>query len=113
MDPAAQGGTVTVDIAIDDALPPGARPDVNVDGTIQLERLRNVLFTGRPTIAQDNSVVGLFRLDPDGNTATKVQVRVGRVSANAIEIVQGLEPGDRIVLSEVPLPDGTERIRIK
>lgn len=113
MDPAAQGGTVTIDVAIDDTLPPGARPDVNVDGTIQLERLRNILFTGRPTVAQDNAVVGVFRLDPDEKTATRVQVRLGRVSADAVEVVQGLRPGDRIVLSEVPLPDGTEKIRIR
>jgi len=113
MDPAAQGGTVTIDVAIDESLPPGARPDQNIDGTIQLERLKNIVFTGRPTLAQDNAVVGLFRLDPDGRTATRVQVRLGRVSANAVEVVQGLRPGDRIVLSDVPLPDGTERIRIK
>jgi multidrug efflux pump subunit AcrA (membrane-fusion protein) len=86
---------------------------LNVDGTIQLEHLRNILFTGRPTLARDNAGVTLFRLDPNGKTATRVQVRLGRVSANAVEIVQGLQPGDRIVLSEVPLPDNTERIRIK
>jgi|SRR5688572_12604845 len=113
MDPAAQGGTVTIDVSIDDALPSGARPDLNIDGTIQLQRLNNIVFTGRPTVAQDNAVVGLFRLDPDGKTATRVQVRLGRVSANAVEVVQGLQPGDRIVLSDVPLPDNAERFRIK
>jgi HlyD family secretion protein len=113
MDPAAQGGTVSIDVSLDGALPSGARPDLNVDGTIQLEHLRNILFTGRPTLARDNAGVTLFRLDPNGRTATRVQVRLGRVSANAVEIVQGLQPGDRIVLSEVPLPDNTERIRIK
>lgn len=113
MDPAAQGGTVSIDVSLDGPLPSGARPDLNVDGVIQLERLKNILFTGRPTLAQDNAVVGLFRLDPSGKTATRVQVRLGRVSANAVEIVQGLRPGDRIVLSEVQLPDNTERIRIK
>ncbi|MEA2638953.1 MAG: HlyD family secretion protein [Chloroflexota bacterium] len=113
MDPAAQGGTVSIDVSLDGPLPSGARPDLNVDGTIQLERLKNILFTGRPTLAQDNAIVGLFRLDPGGKTATRVQVRLGRVSANAVEIVQGLQPGDRIVLSEVQLPDNTERIRIK
>jgi HlyD family secretion protein len=113
MDPGAQGGTVTIDVSIDQSLPAGARPDLNIDGTIQLERLKNIVFTGRPTLAQDNAVVGLFRLDPDGSTATRVQVRLGRISANSVEVVQGLQPGDRIVLSDVPLPDGAERIRIK
>ncbi|MEO8577933.1 MAG: HlyD family efflux transporter periplasmic adaptor subunit [Gemmatimonadales bacterium] len=113
MDPAAQGGTVTIDVSIDGPLPAGARPDVNVDGTVQLERLKNVIYTGRPTLAQENAVVGLFRLDPDGKTASRVQVRIGRVSANTIEIVQGLTAGDRIILSEVQLPDGAEKIRIK
>jgi HlyD family secretion protein len=113
MDPASQGGTVTVDVAIDGSLPPGARPDLSVDGTIQLERLNNIVFTGRPTFAQENGVVGLFRLDADGTTATRVQVRLGRVSANAVEIIQGLQPGDRVILSELQLPDNTQRIRIK
>jgi len=113
MDPASQGGTVTVDVAIDGSLPSGARPDLNVDGTIQLERLNNIVFTGRPTFAQDNGVVGLFRLDADAATATRVQVRLGRVSANAVEIIQGLQPGDRVILSELQLPDNTQRIRIK
>lgn len=113
MDPASQGGTVTVDVAIDGSLPSGARPDLNVDGTIQLERLNSIVFTGRPTFAQDNGVVGLFRLDADGTTATRVQVRLGRVSANAVEIIQGLQPGDRVILSELQLPDNTQRIRIK
>src|SRR5688572_9007612 len=113
MDPAAQGGTVTIDVAIDGPLPSGARPDLNIDGTIQLERLNDILFTGRPTIASENAVVGLFRLDPDGKTAARVKVRLGRVSANSVEVAQGLKPGDRIILSEVQVPDNTDRIRIK
>ena len=113
MDPAAQAGTVTIDVSIDESLPAGARPDLNIDGTIQLERLKSIVFTGRPTFAQDNSAVGMFRLDPDGKSATRVQVRVGRVSANAVEIVQGLQAGDKIVLSDVTLPDNAERFRIK
>jgi hypothetical protein len=112
MDPAAQGGTVTIDVSFDHPLPAGARPDLNVDGTIQLERLNDIVFTGRPTIGQDNVVIGLFRLDPGGQTATRVQVRLGRVSANTVEIVQGLRPGERVILSELSLPDGTERVRI-
>jgi HlyD family secretion protein len=113
MDPAAQGGTVSIDVSLDGALPAGARPDLNIDGTIQLERLKNIVYTGRPTLAQDNAVIGLFRLDPDGKAASRVQVRLGRISANAVEIVQGLVPGDRVVLSDVSLPDNTERIRIR
>jgi len=113
MDPASQGGTVAVDVAIDGSLPPGTRPDLNIDGTIQLERLNNIVFTGRPTFAQDNAVIGLFRLDPGGRTATRVQVRLGRVSANAVEVVQGLQPGDRVILSELQLPDNTQKIRIE
>jgi HlyD family secretion protein len=113
MDPAAQGGTVSIDVSLDGPLPAGARPDLNIDGTIQLERLNDIVFTGRPTIGQDNAVVGLFRLDADGNAATRVQVRLGRTSANTVEIVQGLRPGDKVVLSDVQLPDDTERIRIR
>ena len=113
MDPAAQGGTVSIDVSLDGALPAGARPDQNIDGTIQLERLKSIVYTGRPTLAQDNAVVGLFRLDPDGKAATRVQVRLGRISANSVEITQGLVPGDKVVLSDVSLPDNTERIRIK
>jgi HlyD family secretion protein len=113
MDPAAQGGSVAIDVSLDGTLPAGARPDLNIDGTIQLERLSNIVFTGRPTVGQDNAVVGLYRLDADGNTATRVQVRLGRMSANSVEIVQGLRPGDKVVLSDVQLPDDTERIRIR
>ncbi|HJQ54517.1 MAG TPA: HlyD family efflux transporter periplasmic adaptor subunit [Gemmatimonadaceae bacterium] len=113
MDLASQGGTVTIDVSFDAPLPAGARPDLNVDGTIQLERLKNIVFTGRPTVAQENGVVPMFRLDPDGNGASRVRVRLGRVSANSVEIVQGLVPGDRVILSDVSLPDNTERIRIR
>jgi len=113
MDLASQGGTVTIDVSFDAPLPPGARPDLNIDGTIQMERLKNIVYTGRPTVAQENGVIGLFRLDPDGGGASKVQVKLGRVSANTVEIVQGLVPGDRVILSDVSLPDNTERIRIR
>ena len=113
VDPGAQGVTVTVDVSLDDPLPAGARPDLNVDGTIQLERLTNVLYTGRPTIAQDNAVVGLFRLDASGSNATRVQVRLGRVSSRSVEIVQGLKAGERIILSDVSLPDDADRIRLR
>jgi HlyD family secretion protein len=112
MDPAAQGGTVTIDVSLDGALPQGTRPDLSVDGTIQLERLSNVLFTGRPSVGQENSMVTMFRLDGGGKSATRVGVRLGRVSANAVEIAQGLKQGDKVILSDVSLPDNTERIRL-
>ena len=113
MDPASQGGTVTVDVALDGVLPAGARPDLNVDGKIQLEKLNNVLFTGRPSIGDDNAMVSMFRVDPDGESATRVAVRLGRVSASSVEIVQGLKAGDKVILSDLSLPDNTERVRIK
>jgi multidrug resistance efflux pump len=113
MDPASQGGTVTIDVSLDGALPNGARPDLNVDGVVQLERLRNIVFTGRPSAGDNNAMITLFRIDPDGKTATRTAVRLGRVSANAVEIVQGLNPGDKVILSDMSLPDNTERIRIK
>ncbi|MEP6731265.1 MAG: HlyD family efflux transporter periplasmic adaptor subunit [bacterium] len=113
MDPGAQAGTVTIDVAIDGPLPAGARPDLNVDGTIQLEKLKNILFTGRTLIGQDNAPVGLFKLDPDGKTATRVQVRLGRTSVNAVEIVRGLQAGDKVILSDMSTFDGVDRVRIK
>jgi multidrug efflux pump subunit AcrA (membrane-fusion protein) len=100
-------------VALDGALPNGARPDLNVDGTVELERLADVVFTGRPSIAGAGSMIRLFRLDPDGKAASRVAVRIGRVSANQVEILQGLDPGDQVILSELSLPDGTERIRIR
>ena len=113
MDPASQGGTVTIDVSLDGALPNGARPDLTVDGVVQLERLRNIVFTGRPSAGDNNAMITLFRIDPDGKTATRTAVRLGRVSANAVEIAQGLNPGDKVILSDLSLPDNTERIRIK
>jgi HlyD family secretion protein len=113
MDPGAQAGTVTIDVALDGPLPAGARPDLNVDGTVQLERLKNILYTGRTVTGQDNTPIGLFRLDPDGKTATRVQVRLGRTSVNAVEIISGLQAGDKVVLSDMSAYDNVERVRIK
>jgi len=112
MDPASQGGTVTVDVSLDGNLPAGARPDLNIDGTILLERLKNIVHTGRPALGDDNAVITMFRLGDDGKSATRVSVRLGRVSANSVEIIQGLKPGDKVILSDLSLPDNTERIRI-
>jgi len=111
-DPSSTGGTVTVDVALKDSLPRGARPDLSVDGTIEIERLGKVLHVGRPTYGQANTTVGLFRLRPNGE-ADRVQVALGRSSASEIEIVRGLEAGDVIILSDMSRFDGVDRVRVK
>ncbi|MES2306135.1 MAG: HlyD family efflux transporter periplasmic adaptor subunit [Gemmatimonadota bacterium] len=113
IDPSSTGGTVTVDVALTDSLPKGARPDLSVDGTIELERIGKVMHVGRPTYGQANSTIGLFRLTPDGKEAERVQVTLGRTSANAVEIVRGLKPGDIVILSDMSRFDGVDRVRIK
>ena len=113
VDPAAVNGTVTVDASLPAKLPRGARPDLSVDGTIVIERLDNVLHVGRPAYGQSNSVVGLFRLDPSGNTAQRVNVRLGRSSVNQIEILDGLKKGDIVILSDMSRWDAVDRVRIK
>ena len=112
IDPAAQNGTVTVDVALDGALPQGARPDMSVDGTIDLERLDNVLYMGRPSFGQANSTIGMFKLDPDGKTATRVQVKLGRTSVSFVEILDGLKEGDIVILSETTQWDNYTQIRL-
>jgi HlyD family secretion protein len=112
IDPAVQNGTVTVDVALDEALPKGARPDLSVDGTIVLERLDDVLYVGRPAFGQEKNVVGIFKVLEDGTTAVRVQVRLGRSSVNTIEIVEGLKVGDQVVLSDMSAWDGFERVRL-
>jgi HlyD family secretion protein len=107
-----QNGTVTVDVAITGELPRGARPDLSVDGTIELERLPDVLFVGRPAFGQEQSAVGLFKLQPDGE-ATRVQVTLGRSSVNTIEVVSGLVVGDQVVLSDMSTWDAFDRVRMK
>ena len=113
VDPGVQNGTVEVEVALVGPLPRGARPDLSVDGTIEIERLDNVIYVGRPAYGQAESAVGLFRLEPDGTTARRVQVKLGRASVNTIEIVQGLQPGDRVIISDVSQWDAQERLRIK
>lgn len=113
VDPAVQNGTVTVEVGLEGTLPRGARADLSVDGTIEIERLPNVLSVGRPAYGQPESTVGLFVLEPDGAHARRVQVKLGRASVNAIEVVQGLKPGDRVIISDVSQWDGQERLRIK
>jgi HlyD family secretion protein len=107
-----QAGTVQVDVELLGELPRGARPDLSVDGTIELERLENVVFTGRPAYGQPNSTVGLFKLVEGGKSAVRVPVELGRSSVNAIEIVQGVLPGDQVILSDTSSWDSHDRIRL-
>src|SRR5438132_1574791 len=112
VDPSVQNGTVTVDISLEGALPKGARPDLSVDGTIELERLTNVLYVGVPAVAQEQSSTNLFRVGADG-VATRVQVKLGRASVNAIEVLRGLHAGDRVILSDTSAVGGYDRIRLQ
>src|SRR5229473_1269091 len=113
VDPAVQNGTVTVDVKLTGELPKGARPDLSVDGTIDLERLDNVLYVGRPAYGQENSTVGMFKYSPDGKTAGRIQVKLGRSSVTSIEILGGLKDGDRVILSDMSRWDSFDRIRIE
>ncbi len=112
IDPAATNGTVTVDVALEGPLPRGARPDLSVDGTIELERLDNVLYVGRPAFGQEQSTVGLFKIDKTGE-ASRAQVQLGRSSVNTIEILGGLAEGDEVVLSDMSAWDQFDRIRLR
>lgn len=112
IDPAVENGTVTVDVALVGDLPRGARPDLSVDGTIELEKLDNVLFVGRPAFGQEHSTVGLFRLQVNGAEATRVQVKLGRSSVNTIEVVEGLQEGDQVILSDMSAWDAFDRVRL-
>lgn len=113
VDPAVQNGTVTVDVKLTGELPKGARPDLSVDGTIDLEHMENVLYVGRPAFGQENSTISLFRLGPDGREASRVPVKVGRASVNSIQVVDGLHEGDTVVLSDMSRWDNTDRIRLQ
>lgn len=112
VDPAVQNGTVTVDVKLTGDLPKGARPDLSVDGTIDLERLDNVLYVGRPAFGQENSTISLFKYDPDGKGAVRVPVKVGRASVNSIQVLEGLREGDTVILSDMSRYDNTDRIRL-
>ena len=112
VDPAVEQGTVTVDVAFDEELPKGARPDLSVDGTIELERLDNVVFVGRPAFGQENNTVGMFRLVAGSNEAVRTPVKLGKSSVNTIEILSGLNPGDQVILSDTSAWDSHERIRL-
>ncbi|MBN9615516.1 MAG: RND transporter [Acidobacteriales bacterium 59-55] len=112
IDPAVLNGTVTVDVELAGALPQGARPDLSVDGTIDLERMQDVLYVGRPAFGNENSTVSLFKLSPDGKTAVRVPVKVGRASVNSIQVIEGLQAGDTVILSDMSRWDNTDRIRL-
>jgi HlyD family secretion protein len=113
IDPSVQNGTRTVDVTLTGPLPKGAVPDLSVDGTIELERLNDVLFMGRPAFGQDQSVVGLFKIGEDGVNAERVQVKLGRSSVNTIEVLSGLKVGDQVILSDMSAYDAYDRIRLK
>jgi len=112
IDPSVQNGTVTVDVSLTGPLPKGARPDLSVDGTIELEHLDDVVYVGRPAFGQERSTVGIFKLDPDGVYATRTQVQLGRSSVNTIEILSGLQPGDRVILSDMSQYDANDRVKL-
>jgi len=112
IDPAVLNGTVTVDVALDEAPPKGARPDLSVDGTITLERLNDVLYVGRPAFGQEKSTVSMFKIDPDGKSASRVKVELGRSSVNTIEILGGLKEGDQVILSDMSRWDANDHIRL-
>jgi HlyD family secretion protein len=114
VDPAVQNGTVTVDVRLEGTLPKGiVRPDLSVDGTIDLERLTNVLYVGRPAFGQEKDKIGIYRLDADGKTATRVDVKLGRTSVNAVEILAGLKEGDQVILSDMSRWEKYDRIRLE
>ena len=113
VDPAVQNGTVTVDVKLTGELPKGARPDLSVDGTIDLEKLDNVLYVGRPAMGQENSTISLFKLEPNGNGASRVPVKVGRASVNSIQVLEGLKEGDTVILSDMSRWDKTDQIRLE
>lgn len=113
IDPAAREGTFIVDVQLTGPIPPSARPDLSVDGTIELERLNNVLYMGRPAFGQGQQTVGLFRLNPDGQEAVRVSVALGRNSVSTIEIVNGLREGDQVILSDTSALDSYNRIRVR
>jgi HlyD family secretion protein len=112
IDPAAQAGTVQVDVELMGQLPRGARPDMSVDGTIELERLPNVVFVGRPNYAQANSTISLFKIIDGGAYAVRVPVEIGAMSTNSVEIVKGLVPGDEVILSDTSAWEDNDRIRL-
>lgn len=112
IDPAVLNGTRTVDVSLDGPLPPGAVPELSVDGTIDLAQLKNVLYVGRPALGNENSTLSLFRVDPGGKSATRVAVKVGRASVNNIQVLAGLKDGDTVILSDMSRYDNVDHIEL-
>lgn len=112
VDPISQNGTVTVEVALEGELPKGARADLSVDGVIELERLENVMYVGRPAYGQPEQAIGLFRIEPDGKTATRLSVKLGRASVSTIEVLQGLQTRDSVIISDMSRFDNVNRVRI-
>jgi HlyD family secretion protein len=112
IDPAVVNGTVTVDVRLQGELPSGARPDLSVDGSVEIERLADVIYVNRPVLGQPNSTISLFKLEPDGKEAIRVPVKLGRGSVATIEVLEGLKVGDRVLLSDMSAMDGHNRIRL-
>jgi multidrug efflux pump subunit AcrA (membrane-fusion protein) len=106
-------GTRTVDVALDGPLPAGAVPNLSVDGTIDLERMSDVLYVGRPALGNENSTLSLFKLDAEGKGATRVPVKVGRASVQDIQVIEGLKEGDTVILSDMSRWDGVDHIRLE
>ena len=113
IDPAVQNGTVTIDIALEGPLPRGARPDLSVDGTVELERLDEVLYVGRPAFGQEEGAISLFLIAEDGQTCVRTRVELGRSSVTTVEIRGGLKEGDTVILSDMSTWDEHDRIRLK
>jgi len=113
MDPSVVNGTVKVDVSFDEPLPDGARADLSVDGTIDLERMKDVLYMGRPALGNENSTLSLFKESPDHKSAVRVQVKVGRASVNEIQVIEGLNEGDTVILSDMSRYDNVDRIRLE
>jgi HlyD family secretion protein len=113
IDPSVQNGTRTVDVSLDGELPRGAVPDMSVDGKVILEKLDDVVYVGRPAFGADQAVVTLFKKDPEGTSATRVQVRLGRTSVNTVEVVEGLSVGDKVILSDMSAWDAFDRVRLR
>jgi multidrug resistance efflux pump len=113
IDPASQNGTVAVDVALDAPLPRGARPDLSVDGTVEIDRLANVLYVGRPSYGQAEGSLAMFRVMPGGGEARRVTVRLGRGSASTVEVLSGLNPGDVVILSDMSQYEGNERLKLR
>jgi HlyD family secretion protein len=111
IDPASTGGTVGVDVTLEGDLPPGARPDLSVDGTVRLEELNDIVYVGRPAFGQESSSVSLFKVDAQGE-AVRTTVKLGRSSVNTIEVVEGLQPGDQVILSDMSTWDEYQRLRL-